>query len=170
MDKSQELADRLVKGLEKLSSIDIPKSAEKQSGDFSLLANKLNQAIHVLPGDIRRLIHTADTGFASNGEWVNENIKQQNIQIEKLARAAKMVSIWLSSEGAEVEKNFIIRGNIRGWAHVWRKEEKGTAKIESDLKFIEFAKDCLSRAGINDNQTERIDKALGSDWRTAEHP
>ena len=168
MDKSQELADRLVEGLEKLNSINSSPEAE-EALNFSTLANKLNQALHILPNDIRKLIHTADTGFASNGQWVDENIKQQNSQIKKLARAAKMVSIWLSPEGDEAERAFIIRGNIRGWAHVWRKEKKGTAKIESDLKFIEFAKDCLSRAGINDNQTERIDKSLGSDWRTAEH-
>jgi hypothetical protein len=167
MDTQEELARRLVAGLEQLSARDAAATAAESAHSVADLTERLHQQLADLPEDSRRLIHTADSGFAATGAWVDAAIDAQTQQLKKLARATQMVAAWLGPNGAELERVFVIRGNIRGWAHRWRKQDKGTAQVDSDPGFVEFAADCLTEAGITGDHPAMIEKALGSDWRTA---
>ena len=166
MDTPEELAHRLAAGLAQVPERDTAATAAEASRTLDDLSERLHQQLTALPPDIRRLIHTADSGFASTGAWVNAAIDAQNQQLAKLARATHMVATWHGPNGAEAERVFIMRGNIRGWAHRWRKEGKGTAQVESDPDFVAFASQCLTKAGVDGNHAVRIEQALRSDWRT----
>jgi hypothetical protein len=166
MDTQEELARRLVTGLEQLSPRDTDITAVEAASRLADLTERMVQQLASLPAETRRLIHTADSGFAAAGAWVDEAIDAQNQQLKKLARATRMVAAWHGPNGAETERVFVNRGNIRGWAHRWRQEDKGTAQVDSDPGFVSFASDCLTKAGISGDHIRMIEQALRSDWRT----
>jgi hypothetical protein len=166
METQKELARRLVAGLEQLPARSTVAATAEATAHLADLTNRLYQQLMALPAETRRLVHTADSGFAFIGTWVDEAIEAQNQQIQKLVRATGMVATWHGSEGAKTEQVFVVRGNIRGWAHRWRKEDKGTAQVGDDPGFTDFASGCLIQAGIDGDHTDIIEKALRSDWRT----
>ena len=166
MNSQEELARRLVAGLTQLPVRDTSAAASEAADQLADLTERLHQQLIALPAQTRISIHTADSGFASAGAWVDEAIDAQNQKIQKLVRATRMVADWHGPDGAETERVFVIRGHIRGWAHGWRKEDKGVAKFDSDPNFVAFASDCLTKAGIDGDHTDMIDKALRSDCRT----
>ena len=166
MDTSDALASRLIAGLAQLYTRDNVAPPADAVNNIADLSERLYQQMTNLPADTRRLIHTADSGFASSGAWVDEAIDVQTQQLKKLARATNMVATWHSPNGVDAERVFVIRGNIRGWAHRWRKEDKGPAQVEEDPGFIAFASECLTKASVAGDHTVIIQKALQSDWRT----
>ena len=166
MDTQEELARRLAAGLSQLSPRDSAATAVEAANSLADLTERLAQQLTALPAETRRLIHTADSGFASAGTWVDDAIDAQNQQLKKLARATKMVAAWHGPNGTEVERIFVIRGNIRAWAHRWRKEDRGPAQVDSDPDFVAFAADCLTKAGITGDHHGMIEQALRADWRT----
>jgi hypothetical protein len=166
MNKPEELAGRLKAGLDKFVGRDAPATTSDGAQAFADLATKIDQQLAALPAETRHLLHTADSGFSSHGEWVDKAIEQQGQQLGKLARAAQIVATWLGPDGEQAERVFLIRGNVRGWAHRWRGEDKGTGQVETDPEFVTFATECLLSAGIEGNHREIIEKALQSDWRT----
>ena len=122
MDTQEELARRLVTGLEPLSPRDTDITAVEAASRLADLTERMVQQLASLPAETRRLIHTADSGFAAAGAWVDEAIDAQNQQLKKLARATGMVAAWHGPNGVETERVFVIRGHIRGCHHA-----KGTA-------------------------------------------
>lgn len=167
MDSHEELARRLTAGLEQLPSQGTDANTFAAADSLAKLTERMHRQLASLPAETRRLIHTADSGFAATGQWVDDAIEAQTQQLQKLARATQMVATWLGPDGEKAEQVFVIRGNIRGWAHRWRKEDKGTAQVDSDPAFVEFASVCLAKAGITEDHAAMLEKALGSDWRTA---
>jgi hypothetical protein len=167
MDTPAELARRLIAGLEQLSPRGAVATEVEAARNLADLTERMVQQLAEIPAETRRLIHTADSGFASAGAWVDGAIDTQNGQLKKFARATQMVATWHGPDGAEVERVFVVRGHIRGWAHRWRKEDKGAAQVGTDPDFVAFAESCLKEAGIVGDHTGMIHKALGSDWRTA---
>ena len=167
MDSHQELARRLNAGLEHLATRTSPLTTPEEARSLADLAAAMHDKLASLPAETRRLIHSADSGFAASGQWVDDAIEAQTQQLEKLARATRMVATWLGPDGATAEQAFVIRGHIRGWAHRWRKADKGTAQVASDHEFVGFASECLAQAGIAGDHKGMITKALGPDWRTA---
>lgn len=170
MDNTEVLAGRLTAGrltagLAKLSACGAVPTTTEEANALAEVADSLHEQLSSLPGQTRTLIHTADSGFAATGQWVDDTIEAQTQQIKKLARATRMVATWLGPSGAQAERVFVIRGNIRGWAHRWRKEDKGSAQVESDPEFVAFAADCLAKAGIAGDHAAMIAKALRPDWR-----
>ena len=166
MNTSKVLADRLITGLAQLTTRDSVAPPADAVNNIADLSERLYQQMADLPADTRQLIHTADSGFASSGAWVDDAIDAQTQQLKKLTRAANMVATWHSPHGADAERVFVIRGNIRGWAHRWRKEDKGPAQVEEDPGFVAFASECLTKASVAGDHTVIIQKALQSDWRT----
>ena len=167
MNSHQELARRLTAGLEQLPSQGADANTAAAANSLAKLTESMQQQLASMPDEARQLIHTADSGFAATGQWVDEAIEAQTQQLKKLARATRMVATWLGPDGNEAEQAFVIRGNVRGWAHRWRKEDKGAAQVDSDPEFVAFAAECLAKAGIAGDHEAIIKKALGSDWRTA---
>jgi len=167
MDSPEELAGRLTASLAQVPARDRSSATPAAVTALAALATDLHQALAALPADTRRLIHAADSGFASTGQWVDDAIEAQTQHISKLARATGMVANWLAPDGAACERVFVIRGHIRGWAHRWRTEARGAATVDGDPAFVAFATACLTQAGIAGEHATMIDKALGSDWRTA---
>ena len=165
MDTQEELARRLAAGLEQLSPRDTELTAVEAANSLADLTERMVQQLASLPAETRRLIHTADSGFAAAGAWVDEAIDVQNQQLKRLARATRMVAAWHRPNGTETERVFVIRGHLRGWAHRWRKEDKGTAQVDSDPGFVSFAAGCLTKAGISGDHIGMIEQALRSDWR-----
>ena len=170
MDTSTELARRLVAGLHNLPAQRAHQSSADTVTALARLSAQLEQLLAALPDDAQQLIHAADSGFPASGAWVDEAIANRTDNIKKLARATGMVATWVGQDGATVERTFVIRGNIRGWAHRWRTEDKGPAQVDSDPDFVAFATDCLQQAGLADDATAIIAAALGSNWRTAPQP
>ena len=166
MDSPAELARRLTANLAQPAARDTIITTADDARALAALAADLHKKLAALPADTRRLIHAADSGFASTGQWVDDAINAQTEQVKKVARATGMVASWLAADGAAAERVFVMRGHIRGWAHRWRKEDKGTAQVDSDPAFVTFASACLAQAGITGDHTSMIKKALGSDWRT----
>jgi hypothetical protein len=166
MNTSKVLADRLITGLAQLTTRDSVAPPADAVNNIADLSERLYQQMADLPADTRQLIHTADSGFASSGAWVDDAIDAQTQQLKKLARAANMLATWHSPNGVDAERVFVIRGNIRGWAHRWRKEDKGPAQIDSDPGFVAFASECLTTAGVAGDHAMIVEKALKSDWRT----
>jgi len=167
MDSPEELARRLTASLAQPAARDRVATTADEASALAALAANLHTSLAALPGETRRLIHAADSGFASTGQWVDDAINAQTEQVRKLARATGMVASWLAADGAAAERVFVTRGHIRGWAHRWRKEDKGTAQVDSDPAFVTFASACLAQAGITGDHASMIKKALGPDWRTA---
>ena len=166
MDTQEELARRLVAGLYEFPARDT--AAEITAAkDLAEITEHLYQQLTELPAETRQLLLTADSGFAAKGSWVDAAIEAQNQQMKKLTRAANMVASWHGDAGNEVERIFVIRGNIRGWAHRWRTEDKGPAQVDSDPDFVSFASGCLAIANVAGDHATLIAAALGSDWRTA---
>ena len=168
MDTPETLAGRLRDGLQTLRTrgpLPFDSSAGRALADA---AGSLNENLAALPPEIRRALHTADSGFASSGSWVDDAIRAQDQQVQKLARSAYVLAGWLGPDGLAAEELFFIRGNIRGWAHRWRTEERGPAQPDSDPAFMEFAADCLQRADVAGDPVRLITAALGKDWRTAD--
>jgi len=166
METQEELARRLVAGLEQLSRRNTDVTAAEAANNLADLTERLVQQLGALPAETRRLIHTADSGFAAAGAWVDNAIDAQNQQLKKLARATRMVATWHGPDGLEAERVFVTRGHIRGWAHRWRKEDKGPAQVDSDPGFVTFASNCLAKAGIAGDPIGMLEKALCPDWRT----
>ena len=162
METPQELAARLTAGLARLAE----REKNPAATQLAKTTEQLSQQLSELPEDLRQLIHTAESGFPVSGGWVDDTIAKQDQQIEKLARAAGMVASWYGPDGLAIERTFILRGNIRGWAHRWRTAEKGTAKPDTDPAFVEFATECLCAAGIEGDATEHVRCAVHADWRT----
>jgi hypothetical protein len=170
MDTITELASRLVAGLNNLPAQQAKQRSAAALQTLADLSQQLQQHLTALPDDTQQLIHTADSGFPASGQWVDDAIAARKDNIKKLARATGMVATWVSPDGAAAERTFVIRGNIRGWAHRWRTEDKGPAQVDSDSDFMAFATDCLKQAGITENAAATIAAALGADWRTAPQP
>jgi hypothetical protein len=167
MDSPEELARRLTASLAQPAARDRVATTADEAVSLAALAANLHTSLAALPAATRRLIHAADSGFASTGQWVDDAINAQTEQLRKLARATGMVASWLAANGAAAERVFVTRGHIRGWAHRWRTEEKGTAQVDSDPEFVAFASACLTHAGITGDHASMLKKALGPDWRTA---
>jgi len=165
MNSHEELARRLTAGLEQLPGQSNAATTAAAAEALAELTERMHRQLASMPPETRRLIHTADSGFASTGQWVDDAIEAQTQQLKKLARATRMVATWLGPGGNEAEQSFVIRGNIRGWAHRWRKEDKGTAQVDSDPAFVAFASQCLTAAGISGDHAAMIERALGADWR-----
>ena len=92
MDTSDALASRLIAGLAQLCTRDNVAPPADAVNNIADLSERLYQHMTDLPADTRRLIHTADSGFASSGAWVDEAIEVQTQQLKKLARATNMVA------------------------------------------------------------------------------
>jgi hypothetical protein len=167
MDSHRELARRLTAGLEQLTPHSSDVTTPEEARAIAELAAAMHDKLAALPAETRHLLHTADSGFAASGQWVDDAIEAQTQQLKKLARATRMVATWLGPDGAAAEQIFVVRGHIRGWAHRWRKADKGTAQVDSDPEFVAFAAECLAQAGIAGDHKDMITKALGADWRTA---
>ena len=168
MDTPETLAGRLRDGLQALRARG-PLPFDSATGQaLANAARTLNENLAALPPELRRALHTADSGFASGGSWVDDAIRAQDQQVTKLARAADVLASWLGPDGLAAEELFFIRGNVRGWAHRWRTEERGPAQPDADPAFMEFASDCLQRADIAGDRVRLITAALGKDWRTAD--
>lgn len=167
MDSPAELARRLTASLAQPAARDSSATTADAASELAAQTADLHKTFAALPVETRRLIHAADSGFAATGQWVDNAITAQTEQLKKLARATGMVASWLAADGAAIERVFITRGHIRGWAHRWRKEDKGTAQVDDDPAFVDFASACLAQAGITGDHASMIKKALGSDWRTA---
>ena len=167
MDTPEELAKRLIAGLDQLPDRSEALAAAAAAQSFAAAAEQTRQQLEALPDDLARLLQTADSGFPAAGAWVEAAMGERGKQVGKLARAALMVAEWHGNDGALSERMFVIRGNIRGWAHRWRTDGKGSAQVDDDPAFVEFAQQCLALAGIEDPQGDVISKALRSDWRTA---
>ena len=134
---------------------------------LAALATQLSAALGELSPAARLLVHTADSGFAVTGKWVDDAIAAQDKAVKNIARGTQVMAGWLGPGGPEIERTFFIRGHIRAWAHRWRTEDKGPAQVDSDAEFLAFATDCLKQAGIQGDYRELIGKALLKDWRTA---
>jgi len=167
MDNQAELARRLTAGLEQIALRDDSLTTPATASTLAELATNMHMQLAALPAETRLLLHTADSGFAASGQWVDDAIEAQTQQMKKIARATQMVATWLGPDGGDAQRVFVIRGNIRGWAHRWRKEGKGPAQVDSDAEFVAFATACLVKADIAGDHETIIAKALGSDWRTA---
>jgi hypothetical protein len=165
VDSPAELSRRLVAGLDALAQRGPVSISVSDAAATAELAAGLTERLETMPETVRRLLHTADSGFAATGEWVDAAIKQQDTAVHRLARAARVVAEWAGD--AERERTFLIRGHIRGWAHRWRREERGPAQADSDPEFISFAADCLAQAGIVGDHVTMIAAALRKDWRSA---
>lgn len=129
----------------------------------------LTSQLASLPEDMRQLLHAGDTGFASAGAWVDKSIQQQDKQISDVTRGATVLASWLGPDGRQAERLFLIRGHIRSWAHRWRTRELGSAQVDADPAFVNFAGECLHRAGLDGDYLSLIADALRKDWRTAAH-
>ena len=163
METPETLAGRLRDGLQALRSRG-PLPFDCATGQaLADAAASLNEYLAALPPEIRRALHTADSGFASGGSWVDDAIRAQDQQAAKLARAARVLAGWLGPDGLTAEELFFIRGNIRGWAHRWRTEKRGPAQPDADPAFMEFAADGLQQADIAGDPVRLITAALGKD-------
>ena len=167
METPEVLAARLGEGLKALQERGSLPFDSATSRALEYAARRLNETLTALPPEVRRVLHAADSGFAADGSWVEDAIRAQDEQVHKLARAAGVLAGWLGPDGLAAEELFFIRGNIRGWAHRWRTEERGPAQPDTDPAFMEFASDCLQRADIGGDPIGLITAALGKDWRTA---
>jgi hypothetical protein len=169
MDNPKELARRLTVGLDDLAARESQHITANEAGDLAATAARFHQQLTSLPDAARQRVQTANSGSAASGAWADEAIQKQNDEVKKLARAAAMVATWLGPNGAVAERSFVIRGNIRGWAHRWSKEDKGAAQVDTDPAFVAFASDCLTQAAIAGYHKAIVTAALGADWRTAAH-
>ncbi len=165
MEAPEELAARLMKGLAELPRRD--KAQRANTAALAATAKALNEQISALPHELRQLLLTADSGFAAKGDWVSDAIDKQTELVNKLARATSMVASWHGTDGDVHERTFVIRGNIRGWAHRWRTTDRGTAQVDTDPDFVAFATACLKAADIHGDYPAILTAALAPDWRTA---
>lgn len=167
LEAPAELARRLRDGLNAMDSRGPRDISPDDAARLAELATQLSATLGELSPAARLLVHTADSGFAVTGKWVDDAMAAQDQAVEHIARGAQVMVGWLGPDGLEAERTFLMRGNIRAWAHRWRTEDKGPAQVDSDAEFLAFATDCLKQAGIQGDYRELIGKALSKDWRTA---
>jgi hypothetical protein len=68
--------------------------------------------------------------------------------------------------GARRYREFLVRGYLRGFAHLWRTHRKSEPPLAADSPFVVLVAAQLEAAGIAGDPVLLLGRALASDWRT----
>lgn len=131
-------------------------------------ASRLRDSLAGLPTDFRALLASAELGFmpgAALDEFLPRHRDRWDQDLARIVAGAQAVRSWAGSEGQDCRREFLVRGYIRGFAHLWTQHASLPADPEPGSAFFEFASRWLAHADVTERYEERIADALDSDWR-----
>ncbi len=160
-------AERLGQQLERLDGL--PKGPLGPTlAQISAQAEALQVALESLPEDVAAGLMSAELGFmpgpAATAALPGHGREWQG-RLRRLAEGAAAVQEWLAPEGVLAYRAFLIRGYLRGFAHLWREATQTEADPATGSEFFQFAAGWLAHAGVADDPAPLIRAALSSGWR-----
>jgi hypothetical protein len=136
-------------------------------------AAELRDALALLSGELRTHLASAELGFMPGpalDAFVPRHRQDWDKRLGTLAVAASAVQQWQGSDGRRAHRLFLIRGYIRGFAHLWRQHAEAPADPSPGSPFFEFACQWLDYADVRGDHEALIAGALESGWRRVDAP
>jgi hypothetical protein len=175
MDISPELDSKVRPQAERLrDQLDELASAPTQAPDVASLqriaraANELRDILARLTTDAAARLTSAELGFMPGPALENHLDRHRqdwDQRLMRLAAGAQASGSWGGVDGQQSYQDFLIRGYIRGFAHLWRQHTEQAAEPDPGKPFFEFASRWLRYADVLDEHEQLIATALASDWR-----
>lgn len=164
--RARDQAERLDRQLARLDGL--PMGPSPELAQISAQAAALQAALESLPEELAAGLMSAELGFmpgqAATAALPGHRDDWQG-RLDRLAQGAAAVQAWLGPEGMAAYRAFLIRGYLRGFAHLWREATQTEADPAAGSEFFDFAAGWLAHAGVRDDPAPFISAALASDWR-----
>ncbi len=161
---------RLVAQLRALDGVAAPAADPAALAAVAAAAGALRTALADLPAPAAAWLASAELGFMP-GETLTQFLPRHRDEwqreLRNLAAGATAVASWADrAAGASRYRAFLVRGYLRGFAHLWRTHRKSEPPLTAGSPFVLLVTAQLAAAGITDDPGLLLDGALASDWRT----
>jgi hypothetical protein len=164
--RARDRAERLGQQLDRLDGR--PMGPGAKLAQISTQAAALQAALASLPEELAAGLMSAELGFmpgkAATAALPGHGSDWQG-RLRRLGQGADAVQEWLGPDGTAAYRAFLIRGYLRGVAHMWREATQTDADPAAGSEFFDFAAGWLSHAGVTDDPAPLLSAALASDWR-----
>jgi len=166
--RAREQAERLRQQLAHLDEL-LPGTGSGLA-QISAQARALQAALGALPQELAACLMSAELGFmpgpAASAALPGHGRDWQG-RLSRLAQGGEAVQEWLGPDGTAAHRAFLVRGYLRGFAHLWREATQTEADVTVGSEFFEFAAGWLAHAGVTDDPAPLLGAALASDWRNS---
>ncbi|MEO8445601.1 MAG: hypothetical protein ABI567_11405 [Gammaproteobacteria bacterium] len=128
----------------------------------------LREALNAVPEDSRPHLTSAELGFMPGpglDAFVPKHAQVQQKDLGSLAQGAAAVQTWIGASRRQAYREFLVRGYVRGFAHLWREHRPEPADNTPGSAFFEFAQGWLQFAGVAADHQRLIGAALQPEWR-----
>ncbi len=161
---------RLAAQLQALAGAAAPAADPAALAAVAGAAAALRAALADLPGPVAAWLASAELGFMP-GETLTQFLPRHRDEwqreLRNLAAGATAVAGWTDpAAGAARYREFLVRGYLRGFAHLWRTHRKSEPPLAADSPFVVLVAAQLEAAGIAGDPVLLLGGALASDWRT----
>jgi len=164
--RARDQAERLGQQLARLDGL--PMGPCPNLAQISAQAAALQAALESLPEEMAAGLMSAELGFmpgkAATAALPGHGRDWQG-RLRRLAQGADAVQEWLGPDGTAAYRAFLIRGYLRGFAHMWREATQAEADPAPASEFFDFAAGWLAHAGVTEDPAPLLRAALASDWR-----
>lgn len=169
-DRAQQQAERLRDQLDALEIGWAPLADLAALQRVRRAADDLRGALAMLPSDVAGHLLSAELGFMPGSAaraFLARHRDDWDARLGRLVAGADAAQQWSGPEGQETYRRFLIRGYVRGFAHMWREATGLAADPQPGSAFFEFAGRWLEHADVAEDQESVLQAALAPDWRTA---
>lgn len=131
-------------------------------------ATDLRDALALLSAEDAARLTSAELGFMP-GPALDAHVaghrEDWDGRLRRLAAGAAAARAWTGQAGLAAHREFLVRGYLRGFAHLWRERTGRPSDPDRGSPFFEFASRWLDHAGVEGDHEALLAAALGADWR-----
>lgn len=161
---------RLAAQLRALDGADAPLADPGALVAVAEAAGALRAALAALPEPAAGWLASAELGFmpgATLAQFLPRHRDEWQRELRNLAAGATAVAGWTDpAAGAARYREFLVRGYLRGFAHLWRTHRKCEPPLAAGSPFVGLVEEQLRAAAIRDDAVTLLARALASEWRT----
>lgn len=162
---------RLVAQLRALDGAVAPLADPAALGAVAEAAGALRAALAALPEPVAAWLASAELGFMPGetlAQFLPRHRDEWQRELRNLAAGATAVAGWTDpAAGAARYRAFLVRGYLRGFAHLWRTHRKSEPPLDPGSPFVLLVARQLQAAAIPADAVALLRGALASDWRTS---
>jgi hypothetical protein len=170
-DRAQQQAERLRDQLDALEIGWAPLADLAALQRVTRSAADLRRALALLPSDVAGHLLSAELGFMPGPAaqaFLARHRDDWDGRLAKLHAGAQAAQQWSGPDGQEAYRQFLIRGYVRGFAHLWREATGQPAEPQPGSAFFEFAARWLEHADVTEDHETILLAALSPGWRTGD--